>query len=87
MSSTYTSNNNLRCLVIAPTEILAHQIYRQFKRFAKGLNIVCNLLTKSEIDNNNNDKKIKTLQEYHVIISIPKLLVKIIKKKKIYLTS
>eukprot|EP01084_Bolivina_argentea_P107692 192538_1 len=68
--------NDIKCLIIAPSTVLVHQIYREFVKYSKGLDIGIYLLDENNINNKNNI-------EIHIIISTPKPLAKLIRNNKI----
>ena len=67
--------SNIKCLIIAPTTVLAHQIYREFVKYSHGLNIGIYLLDEDDI--NKDDVPI------HIVISTPKPLATLIRTDKI----
>lgn len=75
------TNNGLfsevKCLVIAPTVVLAHQIFREFVKYSKGLQIGIHLLS-SDVNSNNTNNDM-----CHIIVSTPKPLAKLITENTI----
>lgn len=67
--------SDIKCLIIAPTTVLAHQIYREFVKYSNGLDI--GILMLDEDDMNKQDIPI------HILISTPKPLASLIRDGEI----
>ena len=67
--------SDIKCLIIAPTTVLAHQIYREFVKYSNGLDI--GILLLDEDDMNEPDIAI------HIMISTPKPLATLIRDDQI----
>eukprot|EP01083_Nonionella_stella_P172277 590667_1 len=72
---THSKYDNIKCLIIAPTTVLAHQIYRECVKYADGLSVGVHLLDE--------DITSHTTMSAHIMISTPKPLASLIRNDQI----